>query len=90
MYGNRKIQRAKPKPFSRPSIELAAPAVKREWQTIAAEDVNVGDTIPDFGLVANISHTVSGEGTMVRLVSGHGRELVVPEDDCLQAFHRVG
>lgn len=91
MYGNRKIQKAKPSPFARPGIALADHAAKREWMDLKAYQVEVGDTIPDLGVVANISkHFGTAESCVVRLVSGHGKELAVADDAILKVFHRVG
>lgn len=87
-FGNRRIQKATPKPFSRPGIELADPAVRRDWVDICAEDVVLGDTIPDLGVVIAIGHTVSSTGTLVRLL-GPNKELVLAEDAIVKAFHRV-
>jgi len=41
-----------PQPFNRPSTELSLPGdQQREWRLVLAEDVQVGDTVVDVGLV---------------------------------------
>ena len=85
---NRKIQRAKPTAFSRPGIELSDPAERRQWVDIPIEAVRLGDTIPDFGVVAAIGSTVGFVNT-VNLISGAGKTLDLPPGTTVKAFHRV-
>ncbi len=87
--GNRKIQKAKPTPFSRPGIELSDPAYKREWVYIIAEDVALGDTIPDFGVVSAIGHTLAGGFDDLVHIVGPGKEMSVPPHTVIRAFHLV-
>jgi len=44
----------KPKPFQRPSTSVAAPGVKREWASVPAEKLEVGDTVPGIGTIDEI------------------------------------
>lgn len=44
----------KPKPFKRPSISLADPALSREWQALRGDEVEEGDIVADWGLVTRV------------------------------------
>lgn len=86
----RRIQKAKPKAFSRPGIEISDPHAKREWMDIPIEAVALGDTIPDFGVVAAMGETVGQNVHTRNLISGAGRTLDLPVGTTVKAFHLVG
>lgn len=50
---NAKVQRKVPKPFARPSISIGgvAPAERREWTIVPAQNIRVGDIVPGIGRV---------------------------------------
>lgn len=51
-----RVQKAKPKPFQRKSIDIApAEDIKREWRTVRIDEIVVGDIIANYGQVYGIS-----------------------------------
>ncbi len=44
----------KPKPFQRPSTSITAAEVAREWRTVAAREIAVGDTVPGIGTISDL------------------------------------
>lgn len=75
--------------FSRPSVDLGAPNVKREWQVVPATMIEPGDTVPDFGIVETIVHTNDRYKPEVQIVSTMGRKETVPASTECYVFTRV-
>ena len=44
----------KPKPFSRPSVNLGFSSVKRDWKIVPVATIEVGDLVPDYGKVTEV------------------------------------
>lgn len=56
----------KPKPFSRPGINLDKST--KQWQTVTADRLSVGDTVADHGEIDNLER--HGNNFYVHYVSG--------------------
>lgn len=57
--------RTKPAPFQRPRIDLDANQ-SRAWRHVYAYQVNVADTVADFGLVGHTGLARDGGGVRLR------------------------
>ena len=77
--------------FSRPSVDLGQSAVKREWRTAPATEIEAGDTIPDFGIVQVMTHSEAVRPTpsQIVIVSTMGREVRVDFDEQCYFFGRA-
>lgn len=62
-----------PKPFIRPSVDLGG--VTREWRSIPANKVKVGDTIPDLGVITQTTTDRDGKGYVLRLTGAGGKSI---------------
>lgn len=60
----------KPKPFTRPSVDLGKPA-ERVWQTIRVSDLSPGDIVPEKGEVVSHAPTLARGVQAVQFFSGH-------------------
>lgn len=73
-----RVQRKIPAPYERPSIAIgggAAASEKREWRQTSVMDVKAGDTVPDIGVVTEVTHTELDAETLdwfVRITGGQG------------------
>jgi hypothetical protein len=66
-----------PRPFARPAVSLGARDVRRNWRTIPAWTLHVGDTVAEHGLVALV--TRQDRAVEVQFMSGK-RETFGPRD----------
>lgn len=56
---NTRVRRAQPAPFTRPSIQVGlSPAQRRVWRGVPAQDLGIGDVIPDVGQIQQILEDV--------------------------------
>lgn len=99
-----RVQRAKPAPYSRPSITVGGkPEDKRAWKVISARDLKEGDTIPGLGTVTEVVEEVktfrtNREGMpgivearvswTITVAAGYGNERVYDGNDEVWAFTR--
>lgn len=74
----------KPKPFSRPSVNLDR--VSREWMNVRASRVTVGDTIGGYGQVHFVEETPTG---LVMFEAGQGNQVTFARTDLIWAFVEV-
>ena len=85
MLGDQTIRRATPAPFERPSVELGRHG--RVWEFVVAEEVSVGDTVADFGVVAQTGRMARGD---VVMVNPAGKVESFPADRQVRVFHVPG
>ena len=81
MLGSRK----KPAPFKRPSISLADPDERREWQTVRGDEVEAGDMVADWGLVTRVD--LMGFETQITFLSEN--VMVIGNSTVLRVFAKV-
>lgn len=75
----------KPRPFQRKSIAISTEASKaRQWGSVAAAKVSVGDTIAEFGLVESVE--INNEGQIVTFTNMLGRQIRLNLDEVVLAF----
>lgn len=53
------IRRKMPAPFARPSISVGASGPRREWHTIAADQLREGDIVPSVGRLVGVKELLS-------------------------------
>ncbi len=80
------IRRKMPEPFTRPRLVIGGPdGPKREWRTIPAYDLSIGDIVPGVGRLYKVDETtylpegrwvVEVEGGLDNRRSFGGEELV--------------
>ncbi len=79
-----------PKPYARPSIDLAGPqAVRREWKQVPAGHVCKGDNVPGVGAVTGIDLTylaTEPPQTWVRIYGGAGNSTFLHVDQPVFCF----
>lgn len=73
---------SKPAPFERPAIDLSGGPVSRQWLTIPARDVHLGDTIANLGRVKKVQ--VFGDEVVIE--AGDWPAQVYVGDDPLLTF----
>lgn len=75
--------------FSRKSIDLDREH-EREWRTAPASELEVGDLVPDFGLIVAISHSdnLSEMTTNVSIKNPDGRVQTVTAETVCYFFGR--
>ena len=76
---------AKPKPFSRPSVNVGFSSVKRDWKIVPVNTISVGDIIPDYGKVTEVIQTV--DEVVFHFIEG--TYLSLPYEVRLRAFTSV-
>ncbi len=72
----------KPKPFQRPRAAVTGTEVARDWATVPARDIAVGDTVPGIGTITDrkvVAHRVVVAG-------GLGNTANWPLDEPIFAF----
>lgn len=73
----------KPKPFSRPSIDLGSP--KKDWREVSVYSIREGDMVRSLGLVLQVWD--APDGVAIKFKSGDVH--FYAEGDVLTAFVRV-
>lgn len=54
-----RVQRKMPAPFQRPSISIGTPReARREWRSVLACDIKVGDIVPGLGRIYDVHERV--------------------------------
>ncbi len=72
-----RVQRAMPKPFARPAINLGpgdALEGKRDWRMIPVTHVRAGDIVADVGLITDVGFTWSMETGSFVVLTGHAAD----------------
>lgn len=75
--------------FSRPSVDLSVPEVKREWQVLPATHIEPGDTVPDFGIVESVAQMNERVDPTILIRSTMGNEQIVSASEQCYFFGRV-
>lgn len=75
----------KPKPFTRPSIDLSG-GVKRAWKHLPVCELEAGDQVAEFG---EVKHKTSVALDEIIIESTLGRVERLPEGTMLHAYVKV-
>jgi hypothetical protein len=75
----------KPKPFSRPSIDLGS-GPKKEWQEVEVQALQPGDTVRGFGAVVKID---TDESLVTSIDWANGRTSIFDARDVVTAFTAI-
>jgi hypothetical protein len=85
-----RIQRAKPTPFQRPSIDLSGPPVaRREWKVVSVLDIRAGDILPGVGEVGQVTSVFAPDEDrpwLVTLTGVHGNATTFAGTERIYAF----
>lgn len=78
-----------PKPFSRPSIEIAGP--KKTWQKVRVDQLELGDLVAHFGKIESLQveedyYSPFGRILLVKLKAVDGTRALKRSDDIVEAF----
>lgn len=72
-YKHPEVRKKIPQPFRRPSINAGGQSVKRAWRDTVVHRIVPGDTVAEFGIVAEAAETLVDHFWTIRLTNVLGQ-----------------